>query len=168
MEKTNRYISFELLLALLFIIAFFLPWLDWGMIKIVGWDIPEIQKKLTKVTNFFKLFSKNKESIYMTYVVYLIPLFSIVVMSLWLLLKPKMARFLLMFTGFFALIVSFNLFYKLPKAGSGVYLLCGTSVITIIYLIIIFRRNRKRKVGIIDTPPETIEEKLEEQNNELL
>lgn len=163
MEKTNRYVSFELLLALLFIIAFFLPWLDMGLVKVVGWDIPDIQKKMTKVTNFFKLFSKNKESVYTTYIIYLIPLFSFIVMSLWLLAKPRIARILLMVTGFFALIVSFNLFYKLPKIGSGVYLLCGASVVTIVYLIIIFRRNKKRKAQLIDTPPEVVEEDLEEQ-----
>ncbi|MBB4035794.1 putative neutral ceramidase superfamily lipid hydrolase [Dysgonomonas hofstadii] len=163
MEKTNRYVSFELLLALLFIIAFFLPWLDMGLVKVVGWDIPDIQKKMTKVTNFFKFFSKNKESVYTTYIIYLIPLFSFIVMSLWLLAKPRIARILLMVTGFFALIVSFNLFYKLPKIGSGVYLLCGASVVTIVYLIIIFRRNKKRKAQLIDTPPEVVEEDLEEQ-----
>jgi len=162
MEKTNRYVSFELLLALLFIIAFFLPWLDMGLVKVVGWDIPDIQKKMTKVTNFFKFFSKNKESVYTTYVIYLIPLFSFIVMSLWLLMKPKLARILLTVTGFFALIVSFNLFYKLPKIGSGVYLLFGTSVVTLVYLIIVYRRNKKRKSQLIDTPPEVVEEALEE------
>ncbi len=134
-----------------------------GLVKVVGWDIPDIQKKMTKVTNFFKFFSKNKESVYTTYIIYLIPLFSFIVMSLWLLAKPRIARILLMVTGFFALIVSFNLFYKLPKIGSGVYLLCGASVVTIVYLIIIFRRNKKRKAQLIDTPPEVVEEDLEEQ-----
>ena len=158
----NRYFSFELLLASLFIIAFFLPWLDMGLVKVVGWDIPDLQKKVTKVTNIFKFFSKNKESVYTTYVVYLIPLLSFIVISLWLLLKPKIARFLLAFTGVFALIVSFNLFYKLPKAGSGVYLLCGTAIVTIIFIIITYRRNRKRKLQLIDTPPEVVEESLED------
>ncbi len=86
MEKLNRYLSFELLFAILFVIAFSLPWLDMGMIKIVGWDIPDIQKKLTKVTNFF---SKNKESVYTTYAVYLIPIFSIISGILWLSLKKR-------------------------------------------------------------------------------
>ena len=63
MEKKNRYLSFELIFALLFIIAFFLPWLDkWG-VKIVGWDVPDLQKKITKATNFIKIFSKNKVDI---------------------------------------------------------------------------------------------------------
>lgn len=155
MEKLNKYLSFELLLALLFIIAFFLPWLDMGMIKIVGWDIPDIQKKMTKVTNFFKFFSKNKESVYFAYVVYLIPLLSVFVISLWILLKQKAGRVLLMVTGIFAFVVSLNLFYKLPKAGSGVYLLCAASVITIIYLIIVFRRKKKVEPETIETPPDS-------------
>ena len=149
MEKLNRYISFELLFCILFIIAFSLPWLDMGLVKIVGWDIPDIQKKLTKVTNFF---SRNKESIYTTYVVYLIPLFSIITAILWISLKKKTARVLLFFTGILGFVVSLNLFYKLPKAGSGVYLLTGTSILTILYLIFVFRR-KKDKTDLIETPP---------------
>lgn len=149
MEKLNRYISFELLFCILFIIAFSLPWLDMGLVKIVGWDIPDIQKKLTKVTNFF---SRNKESIYTTYVVYLIPLFSIITTILWISLKKKIARVLLFFTGILGFVVSLNLFYKLPKAGSGVYLLTGTSILTILYLIFVLRR-KKDKTDLIETPP---------------
>ncbi|MDU1892311.1 MAG: hypothetical protein E6767_16625 [Dysgonomonas sp.] len=153
MEKLNRYLSFELLFALLFIVAFSLPWLDMGLIKAVGWDIPGIQKKMAQVTNIFKIFSKNKESLYFAYVVYLIPLLSIVVISLWILLKQKAGRVVLMITGIFGFIVSLNLFYKLPKAGSGVYLLCATSILSIIYLIIVFRRKKKVETGPIETPP---------------
>ncbi len=158
MEKINRYISFEILFAILFIIAFFLPWLDWGMIKIVGWDIPDIQKKITKVSNFF---SRNKESVYTTYIVYLIPILSLIVFSTWLALKKKTARALLMTTGILAFIVSLNLFYKLPKAGSGVYLLCGTSILSIVYLIFIYRRNRKKKEEMLTETPNRIEEELD-------
>lgn len=152
MEKLNRYLSFELLFAILLIIAFFLPWLDKMGVKIVGWDIPELQKKMTQVTNFFKFFSKNKDWVYSTHVVYLVPLFSAIVMVLWLWLKKKAARILLMITGVFALIVSLQLFSKLPGIGSGVYLLCGTSVLIIIYSIIIFRRKKKVKTEPNGTP----------------
>lgn len=154
MNKKNRYLSFELLFALLLIIAFFLPWLDkWG-IKIVGWDIPDLQKKMIRVGNFFKFFSKNKDWIYSTHVIYLIPAFSIIVMGLWLTLKQKIARILLFITGVFSLIVSFNLFYKLPKAGSGVYLLCGTSILIIVYSIIIFKRKNRNPTELIDNSSE--------------
>ncbi|SBV92675.1 hypothetical protein [uncultured Dysgonomonas sp.] len=139
MDKLNRYISFELLFALLFIIAFSLPWLDMGLVKIVGWDIPDIQKKVTKVTNFF---SRNKESVYTTYVVYLVPLLSIFSAVLWLSLKKKSARILLMVAGILAFVVSLNLFYKLPKYGSGVYLLFATSILSVAYLIIVFRKKK--------------------------
>ena len=156
MEKLNRYISFELLFCILFIIAFSLPWLDMGLVKIVGWDIPDIQKKLTKVTNFF---SRNKESIYTTYVVYLIPSFSIITAILWISLKKKTARVLLFFTGILGFVVSLNLFYKLPKAGSGVYLLTGTSILTILYLIFVLRR-KKDKTDPIETPPKIDSEEI--------
>lgn len=149
MEKLNRYISFELLFCILFIIAFSLPWLDMGLVKIVGWDIPDIQKKLTKVTNFF---SRNKESVYTTYVVYLVPLFSIIAAILWVCLKQKASKILLLITGILGFIISLNLFYKLPKAGSGVYLLAGTSIFTIIYLIFALRK-KTNKSDVIDTPP---------------
>lgn len=161
MNKKNRYLSFELLFALLLIIAFFLPWLDkWG-IKIVGWDIPDLQKKMIRVGNFFKFFSKNKDWVYSTHVVYLIPTFSIIVMGLWLTLKQKIARVLLFITGIFSLVVSFNLFYKLPKAGSGVYLLCGTSILIIVYSIIIFRRNKSDQTELMSTSPEVERTEIE-------
>ncbi|MFV0310061.1 MAG: hypothetical protein ACK5KN_00245 [Dysgonomonas sp.] len=153
MDKLNRYISFELLFALLFIIAFSLPWLDMGLVKIVGWDIPDIQKKVTKVTNFF---SRNKESVYITYVVYLVPLLSIFSAVSWLSLKKKSARVLLMIAGILAFVVSLNLFYKLPKYGSGVYLLCATSILSVVYLIIIFRKKKVKSViddnNLFDNP----------------
>lgn len=153
MDKLNRYISFELLFALLFIIAFSLPWLDMGLVKIVGWDIPDIQKKVTKVTNFF---SRNKESVYITYVVYLVPLLSIFSAVSWLSLKKKSARVLLMIAGILAFVVSLNLFYKLPKYGSGVYLLCATSILSVVYLIIIFRKKKVKPViddnNLFDNP----------------
>ncbi|MDR1714944.1 MAG: hypothetical protein LBS20_03785 [Prevotella sp.] len=153
MDKLNRYISFELLFALLFIIAFSLPWLDMGLVKIVGWDIPDIQKKVTKVTNFF---SRNKESVYTTYVVYLVPLLSIFSAVSWLSLKKKSARVLLMIAGILAFVVSLNLFYKLPKYGSGVYLLFATSILSVVYLIIIFRKKKVKPViddnNLFDNP----------------
>lgn len=153
MDKLNRYISFELLFALLFIIAFSLPWLDMGLVKIVGWDIPDIQKKVTKVTNFF---SRNKDSVYTTYVVYLVPLLSIFSAVSWLSLKKKSARVLLMIAGILAFVVSLNLFYKLPKYGSGVYLLCATSILSVVYLIIIFRKKKVKPViddnNLFDNP----------------
>ncbi|EGK01861.1 hypothetical protein [Dysgonomonas gadei] len=159
MDKLNRYISFELLFALLFIIAFSLPWLDMGLVKIVGWDIPDIQKKVTKVTNFF---SRNKESVYTTYVVYLVPLLSIFSAVLWLSLKKKSARILLMVAGILAFVVSLNLFYKLPKYGSGVYLLFATSILSVAYLIIIFRKKKVKPAieddNLLDNPgPENMQ-----------
>lgn len=152
MEKQNRFLSFELLLALLFIIAFFLPWLDWGMVKVVGWDIPELQKKLIKVSNFFKFFSKNKDWIYSTHVVYIIPLLSFSVIILWIFLKQRASRIFLMVTGVFGIIVSINLLYKLPKAGSGVYLLTASSIVSIIYVLFVFFRKKKKdnKLELID------------------
>ena len=159
MDKLNRYISFELLFALLFIIAFSLPWLDMGLVKIVGWDIPDIQKKVTKVTNFF---SRNKESVYTTYVVYLVPLLSIFSAVLWLSLKKKSARILLMVAGILAFVISLNLFYKLPKYGSGVYLLFATSILSVTYLIIIFRKKKVKPAieddNLLDNPgPENMQ-----------
>lgn len=154
MGKHHRIFSFELLIAILLIVAFFLPWLDWKMVKVDGWDIPELQKKLTQVGNFFKFFSKNKDWVYSTHIVYLIPFFSIIVICLWLAVRPKLARTLLFITSIFSLIVSVNLFYKLPKVGNGVYLLCGTSAVAVIYLLYVFRQKKKTKTRLMSQPPE--------------
>lgn len=139
MEKLNRYLSFELLFALLFIIAFFLPWVDLGLLKIIGWDIPSLQKKITKVSNFF---SRDKAFVYQAYIVYLIPIFSILVIILWVTLKQKMARILLACTGTFTFALSIYLYFSVPKAGSGIYLLFVSSLLSIIYLYSIFRKKK--------------------------
>lgn len=139
MEKLNRYLSFELLFALLFIIAFFLPWVDMGLLKIIGWDIPSWKKTITKFSNFV---SRNKTSIYQAYIVYLIPVFSILVMTLWVTLKQKMARILLACTGIFTFALSIYLYFSVPKAGSGIYLLFVSSLLSIIYLYFIFRKKK--------------------------
>lgn len=146
MRKSYRFLSFELLLATLLIVAFCLPWLDMWGVKVVGWDIPDLQKKMTKVTNFFKFFSKNKEWIYSTHVVYLIPLLSSLVILTWLFLKKKTSRILLLIAGIFSVVVVINLFMKLPKAGSGVYLLAITSLISIIYSFIVLRKKKEERV----------------------
>lgn len=155
----NRFVSFDLILALLFIVAFFLPWLDMWGIKIIGWDIPELQKRMTKVTNLFKFFSKNKDWLYSTHIVYIIPLLSVISMLLWVFLKQKSSRVILLVTGIFGLVVTANLFYKLPKAGSGVYLLGITSVISIFYAIIVLKRKKKVVISesVIDIPEEDID-----------
>ncbi|GAB6008735.1 hypothetical protein [Dysgonomonas reticulitermitis] len=143
MHKLNRYISIEMVFAILLIIAFFLPWLDWGLLKKTGWDIPGFQQGVTKTTNFIKFFSKNKESEYTAYVVFSIPFLSVIVCLLWIWLKRKAARFFLLITGILGVAISINLFYKLPKAGSGVYLLCGVSVLSVIYCISMLRKKKK-------------------------
>jgi O-antigen/teichoic acid export membrane protein len=135
--------------AILLIVAFFLPWLDWGLLKKTGWDIPGFQQGMTKTTNFIKFFSKNKESEYTAYVVFSIPFLSVIVCLLWIWLKQKAARFFLLITGILGIAISINLFYKLPKAGSGVYLLCVVSVLSVIYCILMLRK-RKKKEEIID------------------
>lgn len=156
MGKLNRFISLEMILAILLIVSFFLPWLDWGLIKKIGWDIPDFQKTITKTTNFFKVFSKNKEWEYTTYVVFTIPFLSALVCLSWIWAKRRTARALLLITGIIAFVVSLNLFYKLPKAGSGVYLLCGTSVVSIIYCLFMLRK-KKIKEEITDIPEEHTE-----------
>ncbi|MFV0331146.1 MAG: hypothetical protein ACK5KL_15225 [Dysgonomonas sp.] len=145
MSKLNRYISLEMVFAILLIVAFFLPWLDWGLLKKTGWDIPGFQQGVTKTTNFIKFFSKNKESEYTAYVIFSIPFLSVIVCLLCIWLKQKAARFFLLITGVLGIVISLNLFYKLPKAGSGVYLLCGVSVLSVIYCILMLRKSKKKE-----------------------
>lgn len=132
-----------MIFAILLIVAFFLPWLDWGPLKKTGWDIPGFQQGVTKVTNFVKFFSKNKESEYTAYVVFSIPFLSVIVCLLWIWLKQKAARVFLLITGILGFAISLNLFYKLPKAGSGVYLLCGVSALSVLYCILMLRKRKK-------------------------
>ena len=145
MHKLNRYISIEMVFAILLIVSFFLPWLDLGLLKKTGWDIPGFQQGVTKTTNFIKFFSKNKESEYTAYVIFSIPFLSVVVCLLWIWLKQKAARFFLLIAGILGIAISLNLFYKLPKAGSGVYLLCAVSALSVIYCILMLRKRKNKE-----------------------
>lgn len=146
--KTNKYLSFELIFALLFIIAFFLPWVDMGLIKIIGWDLPSVQKTMTKIGN---LFSRNKTSIYTTYTIYGIPMLSLLSIISYFLGKQKISRILLLLSSISAFILSIYLFFKVPKADSGIYVLCISSFISLFYLFFSKRNNfDKEKENIID------------------
>jgi hypothetical protein len=59
-----------------------------------------------------------------------------------------MARFFLVASSISAFLVSLNLFYKLPKAGSGVYLLCGASVVVVVYCFLCSGERRKKKMKL--------------------
>lgn len=144
MNKLNKFISLELLFAILLIAAFFMPWLDYGLLKKTGWEIPGFQKGIVKVSNFVNIFSKEKESEYTAYAVFSIPVLSALVCLLWIWAKQRAARVFLFITGLVGFAISLNLFYKLPKAGSGVYLLCGVSLLSMIYCFFMLKRKKKK------------------------
>lgn len=141
MNKINRFVSIEIILALLIIIAYFLPWIDLGIVKQTGWEIPRLQKTVTQVGNFF---SRNKSSVYTTYAIFAIPALSAMVIALWIIVKPRIARAILFLTGIFGTILPIYLYFNLPKHGStGVYLLFAASLLSVVYLYFTFRRKRK-------------------------
>lgn len=141
MNKINRFVSIEIILALLIIIAFFLPWIDLGIIKMTGWEIPNLQKKITQVGNFF---SRNKSSIYTSYAIFLLPLLSAGIIALWILAKEKIARILLAINGILGTALSVYLFFSLPKRGStGIYLLFLASLLAVIYAVFLYLKKRK-------------------------
>lgn len=152
MDKLNRFISLELLFAILLIVAFFMPWLDYGLLTKTGWEIPGFQKGVVKVSNFVNIFSKNKESEYTAYAVFSIPVLSALVCLLWIWTKRKAARVFLFITGIVGVGISLNLFYKLPKAGSGVYLLCGVSLLSILYCFFILKKKKEPIDSEINSP----------------
>lgn len=141
MNKINRFVSIEIILALLIIIAFFLPWIDLGIIKMTGWEIPNLQKKITQVGNFF---SRNKSSIYTSYAIFFLPLLSAGIIALWILAKEKLAQILLFINGILGTTLSVYLFFSLPKRGStGIYLLFLASLLAVIYAVFLYRKKRK-------------------------
>lgn len=143
MNKINRFISIEVILALLIIVAYFLPWIDFGIVKQIGWEIPKLQKKITQASN---LFSRNKSFIYTSYAILLLPLISVIIIALWGMLKHKAARALLFISGILGTALAIYLFFSLPKHGSsGVYLLFLASSLSAIYCIIIRKRERRIK-----------------------
>lgn len=61
-------------------------------------------------------------------------------------LEEKDITDIVLIAGIFSVVVVINLFMKLPKAGSGVYLLAITSLISIIYSFIVLRKKKEERV----------------------
>lgn len=149
MNKINRFFSVEVVLALLLIIAYFLPWADLGVVKFTGWEIPKLQKTMTQVTNFF---SRNKSSVYTAYAIFLIPILSTLVIASWIMLKRQISRVLLFITSLIGIPLSVYLFFNLPKHGStGMYLLGLSSLISVIYFVQLRKKkNRADEKSVVE------------------
>lgn len=146
MNKITRFLSIELVLTLLILLAFSLPWLDMGFVlKMNGWQIPELKTKITKVANFF---SSNKSFLYTTHAVYIIPILSIGATLFAAYAKPKTGRMVMAIACIFASIISIMLKLQLPKAGTGVYLLGAVGLIGLAYVALAFYFGKKKEVAI--------------------
>lgn len=142
MEKLKRFVSIEIVLALLIIICYFLPWVDFGIFKITGWEIPTM--KLIKIMNKVgDLFSKEQTNPYQYHVIYIIPLLSILSAIFWVLLKKKISRILLCIDGIVGAALSIYFFITMSHIGKGIYLLLVFSIISIVYTIFQFKRTQK-------------------------
>lgn len=142
MSKINRFISVEIVLAILFVVVYFLPWYDWGILNYSGWGISGVQEKLVRWSNFF---SRNKSFVYTHYIIYLIPIFSVLTIALWLWGKKNLARLVLILNSVFGILLFLYLLVNLSgKTGIGVYFLCAISVITLFYLFYIRKKIRQK------------------------
>lgn len=149
MEKLKRFISAEIVLALLMIICYFLPWVDFGIFKITGWEIPTM--KLIKIMDKVgDLFSKQQSNPYKYHVIYIIPSLSILSALFWILVKKKVSRILLFINGIVGIGLSLYFFITMSNIGKGIYLLLLISIISVVYTIFQLKKSKK---DIIENNP---------------
>lgn len=157
MNKKNRFVSIELLLAILIIVAFFLPWIDAGIVKFTGWEIPNMNRKITNITNTLNIFSKKKDWADQGYVLFIMPFLSSLVIGCWIMMKPKIAQSILLLNGFVGVVFGIYMFFTLPKVGSGVYMLLIVALLSLVYSFIVLKKKRveskKQSTPISDIQP---------------
>lgn len=131
---------FEWLVIIFIVAAFLLPWISWGKIVYTGFDIPFIYKKTTKISNTVLFFLK-KESVYLAFYIYLVPVLSILAALFIYKKKIQTANVFLLLSSLFGFALSLYMYYyllssklfKLSHSGVGLHILCVVSFIGIIY-----------------------------------
>lgn len=153
----RKKFRFEWLLVLFIIISFLLPWISWGKLLYTGFDIPFIYKKTTKISNTVLFFMK-KDSVYLAFYIYLVPVLSVLSALFLMKSRIKTSNLFLFLSSLFGFALSMYMYYylmnsklfKLSHAGVGLHLLCVVSFIGVFYSAIILCKKKKET----DTPIE--------------
>ncbi|MFV0467630.1 MAG: hypothetical protein ACK5MK_01750 [Dysgonomonas sp.] len=154
--QTKKSIAIQIVFAILFIVAFFMPWIDKSILSLkisfTGLNVPSLNETLTKMTNVMYTFSPSKKSsVKLGYVLYLVPFLSVLAVALAFVWKQKsLSKYILLVAAFLGFIFAIYVGYSIVSAlgfssiGTGVYLLFLSSVAYIgLFFSPLMKRARK-------------------------
>jgi hypothetical protein len=141
-------------LSIILLIAFFMPWVDYRFISISGFDLPN---SIVQLGSFFSLINdSDTDFLIITYVIYLIPIFSILTIASQYVSIP-FSKYTKKLDYYLALIFSIIILLLLTKMnnrffsfiGVGFYLTLITSIIGIVVKdkALIETKNTSQKEG---------------------
>lgn len=153
-QRIRAFFRIETLIVILIFVAFSLLWIKWGKLSVYGWDLPSLYKKTTKISNSVLIFSK-KDSPYLAYFIYIVPVLALVAFQFLINLKYRTANFFLLLTctiGFALSLYMYNYMltskmFKFSNTGAGVHLLCAVCLIGFFYSLFYccFRKKKKEE-----------------------
>jgi len=141
-------------LSIILLIAFFMPWVDYRFISISGFDLPN---SIVQLGSFFSMINESDtDFLIITYVIYLIPLFSILTITSQYVSIP-FSKYTKKLDYFLALIFSIIILLLLTKINESFFSFLGvgfylTLIISIIGIVakdkaLIETKNASQKEG---------------------
>ncbi|MEN9917911.1 MAG: hypothetical protein RL662_347 [Bacteroidota bacterium] len=139
--KDTSFLRFEALISLLIIVSFSLTWISWGKLILSGWDVPEMYKKATKLSNAILFFTENDTPDF-AYLMYIVP--ALALLAILSLLKAEKRTSDLIFAVaccngisvslyMYSYFLSSNIF-NFKNIGIGIHLLFIISAIGLTYI----------------------------------
>lgn len=155
--QTKKSIVIQFVFVAIFIVAFFMTWVKIGMFSVTGIDVPQLNTKLTKVSNLkYILTPSKKESTQIGYFLYLVPAFSILAGVIIITVrKMNLSKYLLFVTAilgvFFAIYVDISVIksLKFSNIGTGSHLLLLSSLA---YIVLFFTPLMKKSKDVEEKP----------------
>lgn len=147
---------FETILAILVFVAYSLVWISKKhIITLTGWGIPFLYKKTTVISNTVFFFLR-KDSPYLGFLLYAVPLFAFFAIIYVLRNKIRTANVILFITSLISFAISGYIYYYLmttkllglKNAGAGVHLLAFVGAVGIFYCS---SKMTRKKQDVIST-----------------
>lgn len=152
--QTKKSYVIQIIFALIFILAFFMPWIERSILSIqisfTGINVPSLNERLTEFSNILHTFTPSgKESTKIGYVLYLVPILSIISIVLIFTMKRfALSKYVLFIAAILGVIFPIYVDIKvintlgLTSIGMGSHLLLLSSLI---YIALFFSPLMKKK-----------------------
>lgn len=153
-SKIASLFRFDTFIVILIFVAFSLLWIDWGKLNVTGWNLPGLYKKMTKTTNTILFFSK-KESPYLAYIFYIVPVLGALSVYYAFNLKNKTAKIFFALSCVLGIATTIYMYFYfidssifgLSNAGIGIHLLGIVSLVGFFYSF----KTKKKSLQTITT-----------------